>query len=194
MTHSTVTLCDVTEAERDYLAAHYTNHLLLPINTCIAMTVITLNKLIICDDFEPLKSLFHPTSVNISSASQIQLISMRIQNLTPVVAVVGEHIILPCHLEPAVDARSMAVEWTRPDLKPKLVLVWRAGQKLNLDDENPSYRGRTTLLTDKLKNGDISLKLFKVKLSDGGKYKCYSSMVVNKTIIQLHAASFTFSP
>uniref|UniRef100_A0A3Q1K796 Ig-like domain-containing protein n=1 Tax=Anabas testudineus TaxID=64144 RepID=A0A3Q1K796_ANATE len=91
----------------------------------------------------------------------------------PVVAVVGEHIILPCHLEPAVDARSMAVEWTRPDLKPRLVLVWRAGQKLNLDDENPSYRGRTSLLTDKLKNGDISLKLFKVKLSDGGKYKCY---------------------
>ncbi|XP_026225119.1 butyrophilin-like protein 2, partial [Anabas testudineus] len=103
----------------------------------------------------------------------------------PVVAVVGEHIILPCHLEPAVDARSMAVEWTRPDLKPRLVLVWRAGQKLNLDDENPSYRGRTSLLTDKLKNGDISLKLFKVKLSDGGKYKCYVPTLNRDSVFEL---------
>uniref|UniRef100_A0A3Q1ICU0 Ig-like domain-containing protein n=1 Tax=Anabas testudineus TaxID=64144 RepID=A0A3Q1ICU0_ANATE len=103
----------------------------------------------------------------------------------PVVAVVGEHIILPCHLEPAVDARSMAVEWTRPDLKPRLVLVWRAGQKLNLDDENPSYRGRTSLLTDKLKSGDISLKLSKVKLSDGGKYKCYVPTLNKDSVFEL---------
>uniref|UniRef100_A0A3Q1JDB8 Ig-like domain-containing protein n=1 Tax=Anabas testudineus TaxID=64144 RepID=A0A3Q1JDB8_ANATE len=102
-----------------------------------------------------------------------------------VMAIVGEHIILPCHLEPAVDARSMAVEWTRPDLKPRLVLVWRAGQKLNLDDKNPSYRGRTTLLTDKLKSGDISLKLFKVKLSDRGKYKCYVPSLNRDSVCEL---------
>uniref|UniRef100_A0A3Q1IE83 Ig-like domain-containing protein n=1 Tax=Anabas testudineus TaxID=64144 RepID=A0A3Q1IE83_ANATE len=103
----------------------------------------------------------------------------------PVVTIVGEHIILPCHLEPAVDARSMAVEWTRPDLKPRLVLVWRAGQKLNLDDENPSYRGRTSLLTDKLKSGDISLKLSKVRLSDRGKYKCYVPTLNRDSVFEL---------
>uniref|UniRef100_A0A3Q1IHR9 Ig-like domain-containing protein n=1 Tax=Anabas testudineus TaxID=64144 RepID=A0A3Q1IHR9_ANATE len=149
MTHSTVTLFDVTEAERDYLAALYTNQPLLIINACILM----------------------PSQV--------------VGPPQPVVAIVGEHIILPCHLEPAVDARSMAVEWTRPDLKPRLVLVWRAGQKLNLDDENPSYRGRTSLLIDKLKSGDISLKLSKVKLSDGGKYKCYVPTMNRDSVFEL---------
>lgn len=90
----------------------------------------------------------------------------------PVMAVIGEHVILPCHLEPAVDARFMAVEWTRPDLTQRFVHMWRAGQKLELDDQNPSYRGRTSLFINKLKHGDISLKLSKVKLSDRGKYKC----------------------
>lgn len=56
----------------------------------------------------------------------------------PVVAVAGEDVTLPCHLEPAVDARFMAVEWSRPDLKPKFVHMWCASQKLELDDQKPS--------------------------------------------------------
>ncbi|XP_053199189.1 butyrophilin subfamily 3 member A2-like [Scomber japonicus] len=92
--------------------------------------------------------------------------------LQPIVAEVGDDIILPCVLDPPVDAISTAVEWMRPDLTPKYVHVWRAGQDL-LDKQNPSYNGRTSVSINKPKHGDILLKLSKVKLSDKGTYRCF---------------------
>ncbi|XP_059210513.1 butyrophilin subfamily 1 member A1-like [Centropristis striata] len=89
----------------------------------------------------------------------------------PIVATVGDDIILPCHLQPAVDASGMTVEWTRPDLEPRFVHVRRDRLELK-SKKHPSYRGRTSLFTDELKHGNISLKLSTVKLSDEGKYRC----------------------
>ena len=100
----------------------------------------------------------------------------------PVLAFVGDDIILPCHLQPATDVASTAVEWTRPDLKPRFVHLWRSGQEL-LGDQHPSYLGRTSLFTNKLKHGDISLKLSRVKLSDKGTYRCYiPTMNIDSTV------------
>uniref|UniRef100_A0A667Z2E2 Ig-like domain-containing protein n=1 Tax=Myripristis murdjan TaxID=586833 RepID=A0A667Z2E2_9TELE len=76
----------------------------------------------------------------------------------PIVAIVGDDTILPCHLEPAMDVGALPVEWTRPDLNPQFVHTWREGVEL-LVDHHPSYEGRTSLFMDKLKDGDISLKL-----------------------------------
>ncbi|XP_045898768.1 butyrophilin subfamily 3 member A2-like [Micropterus dolomieu] len=90
----------------------------------------------------------------------------------PIVAKVGDDVILPFHLQPAVDVAAKTFEWARPDLNPRFVYVWRAGQDI-VKIKNPSYKGRTTLFTDELKHGNISLKLSKVKLSDEGRYKCY---------------------
>uniref|UniRef100_A0A8P4G2P8 Ig-like domain-containing protein n=1 Tax=Dicentrarchus labrax TaxID=13489 RepID=A0A8P4G2P8_DICLA len=88
-----------------------------------------------------------------------------------IVAVVGNDVILPCHLEPAGDATGLTVEWTRPDLDPKLVHLRRDGVE-HVSEEHPLYERRTSLSIDKLKCGDISLTLSKVKLSDAGTYKC----------------------
>uniref|UniRef100_A0A4W6DU31 Ig-like domain-containing protein n=1 Tax=Lates calcarifer TaxID=8187 RepID=A0A4W6DU31_LATCA len=88
----------------------------------------------------------------------------------PIVAVVGDDVILPCHLEPAMDASDMTVEWTRPDLEPRFVHVWRSGVELE-NKKHPSYMGRTSLSPNRLKHGDISLTLPRVKLSDEGTYK-----------------------
>ncbi|XP_059210319.1 butyrophilin subfamily 3 member A2-like [Centropristis striata] len=90
----------------------------------------------------------------------------------PIVTLAGDDIMLPCHLEPAVDAASTAVEWTRPDLTPRFVHLWRSGEEL-LDDQHPSYKDRTSASLCRLNRGDISLKLSKVKLSDAGKYRCF---------------------
>ena len=87
---------------------------------------------------------------------------------------VGDDIILPCHLEPAKDAVSMTVEWARADLKPRFVHLRREGVEL-LIEQNPSYIGRTSMSANKLKCGDLSLKLSKVKLSDEGTYTCLTA-------------------
>uniref|UniRef100_A0A667Z6C2 Ig-like domain-containing protein n=1 Tax=Myripristis murdjan TaxID=586833 RepID=A0A667Z6C2_9TELE len=102
----------------------------------------------------------------------------------PIVAIVGDDIVLPCHLDPAVDAFDMIVEWTRPDLDHRLVLLWRHGWELE-HKNHLSYEGRTSLFMEKLKNGDVSLKLSEVKLSDEGKYRCFIPSLDRESIVEL---------
>ncbi len=102
----------------------------------------------------------------------------------PIVAMVGDDIILPCHLEPAVDGTDLTVEWVRPDLDPRFVHLTRGGVELLLE-EHPSYMGRTTLSINKLKCGDISVKLSKVKLSDAGTYKCLVPTSGTESMVEL---------
>uniref|UniRef100_A0A671TL08 Ig-like domain-containing protein n=1 Tax=Sparus aurata TaxID=8175 RepID=A0A671TL08_SPAAU len=90
----------------------------------------------------------------------------------PVVAAVGQDIVLPCHLEPAANASEMTVEWTRPDLEPRFVYVWRDGVELE-SKKHPVYEGRTSVFSDELKRGNISLKLSRVRISDEGRYRCF---------------------
>uniref|UniRef100_A0A671TNZ8 Ig-like domain-containing protein n=1 Tax=Sparus aurata TaxID=8175 RepID=A0A671TNZ8_SPAAU len=89
----------------------------------------------------------------------------------PVVALVGDDVTLPCRLEPATDASDMRLEWARPDLSPGFVYVRAKGQE-RVAHRQPSYRGRTSVSIDRLKDGDVSLKLATVKVSDEGTYRC----------------------
>ncbi|XP_033465372.2 butyrophilin subfamily 3 member A2-like [Epinephelus lanceolatus] len=108
----------------------------------------------------------------------------------PIVATVGDDIILPCRLEPAMDVVSRAVEWARLDLNPRFVHVRRDGVEL-LIDQNPSYLGRTSIPVDKLKCGDVSLKLSKLKLSDNGTYRCYIPELKKGFTVQLIVGVFS---
>uniref|UniRef100_A0A7N6AX31 Ig-like domain-containing protein n=1 Tax=Anabas testudineus TaxID=64144 RepID=A0A7N6AX31_ANATE len=102
----------------------------------------------------------------------------------PIVATVGDDTVLPCRLEPAVDVAAKTLEWTRSNLNPRFVFVWRAGQDL-VNTKHPSFRGRTSLFTDELKQGNISLKLSKVKLSDEGRYRCYIPEKNEESLVEL---------
>uniref|UniRef100_A0A669BVV9 Butyrophilin subfamily 3 member A2 n=1 Tax=Oreochromis niloticus TaxID=8128 RepID=A0A669BVV9_ORENI len=106
----------------------------------------------------------------------------------PVVAMIGDDIILPCHLEPAVDAVGLTVDWSRTDLKPRSVYVRREGVEL-LTEQNPLYTGRTSLSVNKLQCGDVSLKLSTVKLSDAGTYKCLVPKFNAETMVTLAVGS-----
>uniref|UniRef100_A0A8C7CVI6 Ig-like domain-containing protein n=1 Tax=Oncorhynchus kisutch TaxID=8019 RepID=A0A8C7CVI6_ONCKI len=76
-------------------------------------------------------------------------------------------------------------ENSQPDLKPKEVHLYR-DEKDDLVLQNPVFRGRTSLFKEELENGNTSLKLTRVKLSDAGNYTCYIPLLNHqKTIIQL---------
>lgn len=102
----------------------------------------------------------------------------------PIVTFVGEDVILPCQLQPALDVVSRSLEWARPDLVPRFVHVWHEGQNI-LVNQNPSYKGRTSVSTEKLKHGDLSLKLSAVKHSDNGIYRCYFPPQDKEFIVEL---------
>ncbi|XP_029111852.1 butyrophilin subfamily 1 member A1-like [Scleropages formosus] len=90
----------------------------------------------------------------------------------PVVAVAGEDVVLPCYLKPNISAVDLHVEWFRVQTKDLLVHLYRDHEDRN-ENQVPSYRGRTSLFPEELKKGNTSLKLYDVRSSDDGPYKCF---------------------
>uniref|UniRef100_A0A671TLE9 Ig-like domain-containing protein n=1 Tax=Sparus aurata TaxID=8175 RepID=A0A671TLE9_SPAAU len=83
-----------------------------------------------------------------------------------------------------MDAFGMTVEWTRPDLEPSFVYVWRDGVELE-SKKHPLYEGRTSVFTEELKRGNISLKLPRVRISDEGRYRCFIPALDKDHVVQL---------
>uniref|UniRef100_A0A671TMM5 Ig-like domain-containing protein n=1 Tax=Sparus aurata TaxID=8175 RepID=A0A671TMM5_SPAAU len=101
-----------------------------------------------------------------------------------IVATIGEDVIMPSFLDPVMDAFGMTVEWTRPALNPSFVFVWRDGVELE-SKKNPLYEGRTSVFTEELKRGNISLKLSRVRVSDEGRYRCFIPALDKDHVVQL---------
>ncbi|KAM4611874.1 butyrophilin subfamily 2 member A1-like [Polymixia lowei] len=86
----------------------------------------------------------------------------------PIVAQAGEDVILPCHVEPPRDVTDLTVEWSKYNntVETDYVHRHRHGGKSFPEQE------RTSLFTEELKKGNISLKIPNVTLSDAGNYTC----------------------
>ncbi|KAI3375482.1 hypothetical protein L3Q82_003797 [Scortum barcoo] len=74
--------------------------------------------------------------------------------------------------------------WTRPGLIPKYIHVHEDGRLL-YEQQHPSYYYRTGLFMDGLENGNASMKIFRVGISDSGKYFCFLPSVQMEASIQL---------
>ncbi|XP_063756243.1 myelin-oligodendrocyte glycoprotein-like isoform X2 [Eleginops maclovinus] len=104
-----------------------------------------------------------------------------IGSLQPIKAVLGDDIILPCHVDPPINVSRLTVEWSRPDLKPDpkdplsnvdLVHLYRDRREVT-DNKISSYVGRTVLSIDGLGKGNISLQILNVTLEDEGRFRCF---------------------
>uniref|UniRef100_A0A3Q2QFF5 Ig-like domain-containing protein n=1 Tax=Fundulus heteroclitus TaxID=8078 RepID=A0A3Q2QFF5_FUNHE len=82
----------------------------------------------------------------------------------------GESVQLSCDF-PTFDVDQPTVLWTRSDLSPSTVYQLQLGGD-QLKDQNQLYRGRTSMNTDALETGDLSLNLINLQLSDTGTYTC----------------------
>uniref|UniRef100_A0A3Q3M2Q8 Ig-like domain-containing protein n=1 Tax=Mastacembelus armatus TaxID=205130 RepID=A0A3Q3M2Q8_9TELE len=61
--------------------------------------------------------------------------------------------------------------WTRPDLGPDYVFVYRDNQP-DPDSQHPSFRERVELKDSQMKDGDVSVTLKDVTFTDTGTYEC----------------------
>ncbi|XP_021239134.1 myosin heavy chain, fast skeletal muscle-like isoform X2 [Numida meleagris] len=99
-----------------------------------------------------------------------------------VTAIVGQDVVLRCHLSPCKDARSSDIRWIQ-DRTFEVVYHYQEGVDLEQMEE---YKGRTELLRNGLPDGNLDLRITAVSSSDGGTYICavqdgadYAEAVVN---------------
>ncbi|XP_068520193.1 butyrophilin subfamily 3 member A2-like isoform X4 [Anas acuta] len=85
-------------------------------------------------------------------------------------ATVGQDVVLPCHLSPRRDARSLEVRWIR-DKFSETVHHYHNGQDL-YGEQMEAYVGRTELVRDGLSAGSLDLRISGLRPSDDGVYIC----------------------
>ncbi|XP_067380739.1 coxsackievirus and adenovirus receptor homolog [Channa argus] len=82
----------------------------------------------------------------------------------------GQTVSLPCKALSNVPI--IAVQWSRSDLKPDYVLLYRDKQS-DPENQHPSFLNRVKLKDKQMKDGDVSLIVENVVISDTGTYECF---------------------
>ncbi|PKU27384.1 butyrophilin subfamily 1 member a1-like [Limosa lapponica baueri] len=88
----------------------------------------------------------------------------------PLLATVGQDIVLPCHLSPHLDARSLEIRWIRHQVSETVHLYQNGADQYW--EQMEEYADRTELARDGLFNGSLDLRISDLRPSDDGQYVC----------------------
>uniref|UniRef100_A0A493TX84 Ig-like domain-containing protein n=1 Tax=Anas platyrhynchos platyrhynchos TaxID=8840 RepID=A0A493TX84_ANAPP len=88
----------------------------------------------------------------------------------PLTGTVGQDVVLPCHVSPQRDVRSLEIRWIR-DSMSETVHHYRNGEDL-YGEQMGAYAGRTELVRGGLSSGSLDLRIMGLRPSDDGLYIC----------------------
>ncbi|XP_025761129.1 signal-regulatory protein beta-2 [Oreochromis niloticus] len=103
------------------------------------------------------------------SWESINTVSLTVSAQNTVTAKSGQDVVLPCRVPS--DKTIRAVKWIRADLGDNYVLLYR-DERLDPENQHPSFKNRVDLQDRNMNNGDVSLVLKNVTTADDGSYNC----------------------
>uniref|UniRef100_A0A8B9UIG2 Ig-like domain-containing protein n=1 Tax=Anas zonorhyncha TaxID=75864 RepID=A0A8B9UIG2_9AVES len=111
-----------------------------------------------------------------------------------VTATMGQDVVLPCHLSPQRDARTLEVRWIRDNIS-ETVHHYRNGEDL-YGEQMGAYAGRTELVRDGLSAGSLDLRITGLRPSDDGLYFCTveDADAYDEVIVELEVAATGAEP
>ncbi|KAK2863483.1 hypothetical protein Q5P01_003016 [Channa striata] len=81
----------------------------------------------------------------------------------------GENVVLQCHGTGDVTF----LTWSKPDLKSDYFVYFFRNKQLDKDYQLQSFQDRVELKDPNMRNGDASIILKNISISDTGSYECY---------------------
>eukprot|EP00075_Anas_platyrhynchos_P037000 XP_027326253.1 butyrophilin subfamily 1 member A1-like isoform X1 [Anas platyrhynchos] len=111
-----------------------------------------------------------------------------------VTATVGQDVVLPCHLSPQRNARTLEVRWIRDNIS-ETVHHYRNGEDL-YGEQMGTYAGRTELVRDGLSAGSLDLRITGLRPSDDGQYVCTvrDAHAYDEAIVELEVSATGTDP
>uniref|UniRef100_K7FC18 Butyrophilin subfamily 1 member A1 n=1 Tax=Pelodiscus sinensis TaxID=13735 RepID=K7FC18_PELSI len=112
----------------------------------------------------------------------------------PVTAILGQEVVLPCHLSPRMSAANMEVRWFRSEFA-SIVHLYYDG-KDQYDMQMSEYQGRTELMKAGLTEGNVHLRILNIRRSDEGQYLCFvqDDTVYEEAVLELRVADLGAAP
>ncbi|XP_074020820.1 butyrophilin subfamily 1 member A1-like [Numenius arquata] len=112
----------------------------------------------------------------------------------PLLATVGQDVVLPCHLSPRVDAQSLEIRWIHHQFS-ETVHLYRNGADQHWE-QMEEYIGRTELARDGLSRGSLDLRISGLRPSDDGQYVCtvQDAASYGETTVDLEVAAMGSVP
>ncbi|XP_076219614.1 butyrophilin subfamily 2 member A1-like [Aptenodytes patagonicus] len=107
-----------------------------------------------------------------------------------VIGVIGEGVILPCHVVAHNIPEVFSVQWIFHEQSQKIT-VSRYDGKNKKEKQDERYQGRTEFFRSEFRAGNMSLHLKKVRSSDKGSYTCVVSFndTYHDVLIELQVAA-----
>ncbi|XP_030643728.1 butyrophilin subfamily 2 member A1-like [Chanos chanos] len=113
-----------------------------------------------------------PTMIRISGLEIPNAFSVLVPD-SSISAKLGASVVLRCGVSPSLSAVELEVRWYRP-AKFNTPILFYSEQKFQDTSVDLDYRGRVSLI-GRLEEGNVSLRLENITLSDRGQYECYVS-------------------
>lgn len=88
----------------------------------------------------------------------------------PIVAMLGADTVLPCRVSPAMSVENMEIRWFHSQFSDA-VYVYQNGME-QAGEQLVDFKGRAELVKDYITEGRVAVRIYNLRVSDNGMYKC----------------------